>query len=434
MKTNAAEFPICIRSGSITVKIYRVENKGRTAFSISYFANGKRKMKMFSVLEKAVKEAKEKAGELARGELDVVELRSSDRFAYIHAVNELKPTGVPLELAAKEYAEAWKVMGGRGSLVEAAREYARRKLNALPHKLVPEAVADLIAVRTQEGTTPAYVKALSVYLNQFKEVFACPLLALTTSQVTDYLRALKVSGRSKNNARGAIGAFFKHCKERGWLPRDHEGISFVSKFKEAANEIEIFTPRELAQFLGAARPEMIPFLAIGAFAGLRSAEIGRLDWNEIHFVEKFIEVKAAKAKTASRRLIPISDNLAKWLADYAEKEGRVVPFDNLAKQIGWMVDDVNESLRKAAELKGENPEKIKAVEWKKNALRHSYISYRVAEIQNVNQVALEAGNSPAIIFRNYRELVRPAQAKEWFSIMPEKPANVIKVKRESKAA
>jgi len=56
--------------------------------------------------------------------------------------------------------------------------------------------------------------------------------------------------------------------------------------------------------------------------------------------------------------------------------------------------------------------------WKHNALRHSFISYRVADIQNVAQVALEAGNSPQMIFKHYRELVRPAEAKAWFAISP----------------
>ena len=64
-------------------------------------------------------------------------------------------------------------------------------------------------------------------------------------------------------------------------------------------------------------------------------------------------------------------------------------------------------------------------QWKHNALRHSYISYRVAQVQNVAQVALEAGNSPKIIFSNYRELVKPADAVKWFAIEPETPANVI---------
>jgi hypothetical protein len=42
----------------------------------------------------------------------------------------------------------------------------------------------------------------------------------------------------------------------------------------------------------------------------------------------------------------------------------------------------------------------------------------VADTQNVNQTALECGNSPAVIFKHYRELVRPADAKKWFSIEP----------------
>ncbi len=58
--------------------------------------------------------------------------------------------------------------------------------------------------------------------------------------------------------------------------------------------------------------------------------------------------------------------------------------------------------------------------WKKNALRHSYISYRVAEVQDVPKVALEAGNSGQMIFQHYRELVQAKDAKEWFGIFPNK--------------
>ena len=39
-------------------------------------------------------------------------------------------------------------------------------------------------------------------------------------------------------------------------------------------------------------------------------------------------------------------------------------------------------------------------------------------IQNTAQVALEAGNSPRMVFSNYRELVRPAEAEKWFAVTP----------------
>ena len=57
--------------------------------------------------------------------------------------------------------------------------------------------------------------------------------------------------------------------------------------------------------------------------------------------------------------------------------------------------------------------------WPNNVLRHSYISYRLATIQDANQVALEAGNSPAIIFKHYRELATEDEAENWFSIVPQ---------------
>jgi hypothetical protein len=56
--------------------------------------------------------------------------------------------------------------------------------------------------------------------------------------------------------------------------------------------------------------------------------------------------------------------------------------------------------------------------WKANALRHSFISYRVAQTRDIAAVALEAGNSPRMVFAHYRELCTEAEALEWFSILP----------------
>ncbi len=83
----------------------------------------------------------------------------------------------------------------------------------------------------------------------------------------------------------------------------------------------------------------------------------------------------------------------------------------MSKQLLWLAEAVNERWQKE--------EPAGAFVWKHNALRHSFISYRVAQVQNVAQAALEAGNSPRMVFSNYRELVRPAEAAKWFAITPE---------------
>jgi hypothetical protein len=108
--------------------------------------------------------------------------------------------------------------------------------------------------------------------------------------------------------------------------------------------------------------------------------------------------------------VPISGNLARWLAMAPRNAERVWPHSKAY---------FFEVLRNTA-----SDAKIR---WKQNALRHSFISYRLAEIQDVNRVALEAGNSPQMIFRHYRELATPEQAKTWFSIAPELAPNVVPI-------
>src|SRR5439155_26357105 len=144
------------------------------------------------------------------------------------------------------------------------------------------------------------------------------------------------------------------------------------------------------------------------FAGLRAEEILRVEWSDVERRPGFIEVAAHKAKTATRRIVPIAESLSRRLAIAPRNGERVWPHSKAY---------FFEALRNAAS--------DAKITWKQNALRHSFISYRLAETQNINSVALEAGNSPQMIFRHYRELATPQQAKTWFAIAPEAASNVV---------
>ena len=136
-------------------------------------------------------------------------------------------------------------------------------------------------------------------------------------------------------------------------------------------------------------PEVLPMLAIGAFAGLREAEIQRLDWSEVDLARGHIEVKAAKAKSARRRIIPAQRNLAAWLQPYGGNTGAVV---------------LAGPRRKPARVR----EAAKLVRWPNNGFRHSFASYRLAEIHDAPRVAMDLGHtSPQMLFSTCREVVRP---------------------------
>jgi hypothetical protein len=130
------------------------------------------------------------------------------------------------------------------------------------------------------------------------------------------------------------------------------------------------------------------------------------------------------------------ENLRAWYELYRAPGGPVCKYRNVASEINHLVRHIN-AARSAAKMKSEGSTSPRPssqrgegeFRWKHNALRHSFISYRLAEIQNAAQVALEAGNSPQMIFKHCRELVRPAEAKKWSAIMPEKPGNVVELKQ-----
>ena len=409
------KWPIAVKRGNVRVKIYRTPSNGCRAYTVAYYFGGQRVRKTFADLAKAELEAEIVANRICAGELNVLTLTSEDRTAYVRSLEMLKPTGTPLEIAVMQFAETSKLLDGV-SIVEAAKFYLRHHPRQLPIRTVDQVLEEMVAAMEVEGLSLEHVRHTKGRLRRFASKFKMPIAMVLGPEMQTYIAGLKVGGRTKNNVRKHLKKLFHFAQSRGYLPKGPTEADDLTRCKETPMPISIYTPEEMAKLLKHADEDIIPFLAIGAFAGLRHAEVLRLDWSEIDLAGGLIEVKAAKAKTASRRLVPISANLKKWLAPRHEGFGKVV----LVEQVSGKLYDLTKN------------EQV-GMTWKRNALRHSYISYRVAQTQNVAQTALEAGTSPKIIFSNYRELVKPADAVKWFAIEPEVPENVIQAPIETVA-
>jgi integrase len=99
---------------------------------------------------------------------------------------------------------------------------------------------------------------------------------------------------------------FGFAQARKYYPEDVAPFEGIDLEFADDGEIEIFSPDELTRLLEVARPEILPFLAPGASAGLRHREITRLEWQEV-LPSGYIEIKKSKAKVRSRRLVPITE-------------------------------------------------------------------------------------------------------------------------------
>ncbi len=149
-------------------------------------------------------------------------------------------------------------------------------------------------------------------------------------------------------------------------------------------------------------------MAIGAFAGLRTSEIFRLDWSMVRWDQKVIAVPrkiAKKIKTA--RLAPMSDNLIKWLWPWREKVGPVYPHKK------WR------SLESAHGHEIERLKKLTGHVWNPNLLRHSSMSYRMAIVKNEAQVVYEHGTSTKMLRRFYDDPKHETEAKAWYAVLPD---------------
>jgi integrase len=275
---------------------------------------------------------------------------------------------------------------------------------------VAQLAEEVLAAKQRDGRAPMYLADLRKRLARFCADFGNrPIAAITIEELDNWLRDLPLSPKSRANFRANIGVLFSYAANRRII--DFNPITHTAKPKLPDNPPEIFAVDELRGLLeGAQRAEtdVVPMLAIGAFAGLREAEIQRLDWNEIDFARGHIEVKAAKAKSARRRIIPIQPNLAAWLQPHSGMTGRVVPAG---------------ARRKLARVR----EAAKLTRWPNNGLRHSFASYRLAAAHDAPRVAHELGHtSPQMLYSTYRELVLPTEAERYWTILPtEETANVV---------
>jgi integrase len=351
--------------GTSKVRSYTDKQRPRLKFVVNYKRNGKRARAFFETKQLAQTFAQLKNNERAIGETD----------------------------GAKQLAQFGK------TIADAIAFYLPHLQANVRTCTFSELLAQLLSAKAADGSSVRYLSDLRYRLGQFAKDFGDkPMSEITSSQIDDWLRALPVSAVSRNNSRRTLRTAWSFAVARKYCVQNE--AAKTAKAKEIEGTVGILTVAETARLLESAPAELVPFIAIGAFAGLRRAEIDRLDWSEVDLESGLITVAALKAKSARRRFVKIRPNLAKWLQPYARHHGAVTP-NNCRKMF--------EATQRDASMR----------EWPSNALRHSFASYHLAHFNDAAALALELGHTDAgLVFQHYRQIVKPKEAEKYWNLFP----------------
>jgi integrase len=401
------EWPRRITVGSVTTTVYRVKhptNSSGITYVVAHSTPEGRKTQKFADMNAAIEEARVIANRLAAGRIEGSELSRGEREEYVAARRIAGDH--PLLSAIKEWAKARELCGA--DLLAAAQAWKDAHGKGRKDIAISALVEAFLKDRERSGvdTSAGYARTLPRLAEAYADT---PVHALTAQELKEWLhKAFRQEGAKHvhpatfNSHRKRMVTLWKWARDEGYLPRNAQTeIEQVKPLREESQPIGILTVPAYAAVLKLMQekhPEYLATAVLAGFAGLRRTELHAQTWDNIDLKRGLLTVTKAKRNTPSMRMVHLCPAALEWLVLCPRKGELVSP--------AWGVDRIRAFAHDA---------KIHCPE---NAFRHSFITYRVADTGNVDETALEAGNSREVVFQHYRELVSKDEGKAWFALTP----------------
>lgn len=298
-----------------------------------------------------------------------------------------------------------------------ALEHLKTQAASVP---VADAVAALIAAKRAAGRSEDYLQG-RLTNNLGKLTAAFPDRTIASIGMTDleaFMTKLPVAIGTKNTVRADCVTLWSYAVKAKWTKENEaEKVDVLTDTLEA---VEVLTPAEAAALMAASKDDVAAYHAIGLFAGLRTAELERIEWGQIDLDKGEIHVTPAVAKRTKNRgragrFVPITANLKAWLSEVPEKKrtGKIQGPNFRRRELAARNAAGFGPAAKELEKKG-----VKLKDWPRNVMRHSFVSYRLAGTNNAAQTALESGHREQVLFQHYRKPLTAKHAEAYFGIMP----------------
>jgi integrase len=294
-------------------------------------------------------------------------------------------------------------------IIEAVDYYIEHVLAYRDKPAVNATIAEIIKVKEANGRRQDTIENFRVRAERFAETFGDRQLStITTEEIRAWLtdrqvhRGRELGPVSRVNYLVAIGNVFAYGMKHGYC--DRNPVKLVDRPSRENGEVKFLTIEQaVSLLLHAQKYELVPYVALGVFAGLRpEKELRALDWSKISLSERTIRIDASLAKTRQRRVIEIGDALVAYLTPYAKLRGPVVKMGDREFRTRW------ENCRKDAGV----------VPWTNDMMRHTYATFSLAAFNDIGRLALEMGNSASVVHANYKGLASRADAERFFALRP----------------
>jgi len=277
----------------------------------------------------------------------------------------------------------------------------------------------LEAYMQDKHVSQRYHETLTLYCNRMNADFGLrPIASLGVLDVERFVKRPSWGSRARWNALAFVRTFLAWAERRDLIP-GNPAEKLAAEYRRPDAPKEFLSPEEMTLLLELTRenPGMRAFLCLGGFAGLRTAEIQRLDWRDLDWENKEIHVRPEAIKKTR----------GGWRERYVRMEPaflRHCPTLGVGMVIPWTVRVFGLRLRAlkdrmATVLEGQGrPEAARWREgWPDNCLRHSFASYHLAIREDAGATAYQMGHtSSATLYREYARAVRRSDADRWWAL------------------
>lgn len=328
-------------------------------------------------------------------------------------------------IAHREYEEAKRIVP-EVDLREVARFYRSHHPEDAINTAVAEAIALFQAQKESQNLSDSHSRRLKTHLDRFALTFGDRLVReVTGNETLEWVRDLgkELDPRTVWNHYDSLCNFFNWSARRGYTKNAstddiHESdLPVIPKKPKGVLTVE--QVRAMLAWLDANRPRFVAWHALQLFAGIRNAEVARMQWEWIDLKRQVItlpgwtldrdggEVTRVVKTGDDWVLHDLPENLWLWLEKHGEEKGPIrAPSGDAVKRMRG---------RRFRELP-EHP----IPSWPQNAMRHTFCTMMISLHDDAAKVAnWSRHTNPKQLYKSYvGKLVSKEEAKEFFAIAP----------------